>query len=95
MPTHTPRRVLSDALISTGTLAFLVLVLVSVDDRVREYAQQLTTGAAAGDLSGISGVISDTARVLADVAWDQINLHTPLMIFVVAGTVLFLFMIRT
>ena len=71
------------------------MILVSVDDRVSNYATQMIKGAAAGDMRGASTVIADTVRVLSSTAWDQVNTHTPLMIFVTAGTVLFLFMIRT
>lgn len=89
------RRTISDALISIGALAALLVTLIAFDDRVRDVVSlRFSTGASA-DLVGAGTQIRDIGAVLLDVARDQSMQHAPLMMFVLAATVLVMFMVRT
>jgi hypothetical protein len=92
MRTDRLRHGLGEALISLGAVGGLIAILVSVDDRVREYAERMLTWpsmSAAGDRA------TDLGSVLLIALRDQTVNHAPLAIFVVAGVALFLFMFRT
>ena len=88
------RRVLGDALISLGSVLVLLVLLVSVDPRVREQVTNaLTSGSPTvhtirGQARAVSSVVISAAR---DHSIDQ----APLMIFAVAATVLVVVMLRT
>jgi hypothetical protein len=91
------RRAFGDALISLGALACLLLVLVASNDRVR---QQVSLRFGSGphgsaDLVNAGTQVSDLVTVIAQAARDQSLDHAPLMIFVLAASVLVLFMLRT
>jgi hypothetical protein len=90
------KRPISDALISIGALAILLAVLVSVDERVRQQVSlRLTGGSAQAELRGAGVQVQDVAAVIIDAARHQSIEHAPMMLFVVAASVLFLFMLRT
>lgn len=89
------RRAFNEALLSAGTVAVVLLVLVGIDDRVRgEIALRFMSNptqelAAAGHQAGtLTAVIAQAAR-------DQSLAHAPMLIFALAATVLVLFMLRT
>ncbi len=86
----------SEFLISAGALTVLVLLLAAFDGRVRE---QFTTRIAAGNASAQVAGAGTMARNLAAIAFDAVRdqsiEHSPLVIFVLAATVLILFMLRT
>ena len=88
------RRVLGDALISAGAMLILLLVLVSVDDRVRERVSALATPSRS-ELVNAGTVVSEVSAVVVRAARDQSVEHAPMMIFAVAATVLVLCMLRT
>jgi len=88
------RRVLGDALISAGAVLILLLVLVSVDDRVRERVSALATPSRS-ELVSAGTQLGDVSRVVFEAARDQSIEHAPMMIFAVAATVLVLCMLRT
>ena len=70
----------------------LVFALVAIDPRVRDYVGTFIGGAtpaAAG--RGLQDVFSVIVMAVRDQSID----HAPMMIFVVAATVLFLGMVRT
>ena len=79
--------------ISGGVFALLLLVLVSLDQRVRERAIELVSGA--GDVSSWSSRVSLFTDAFADAARYQSIENAPLLIFATVGAVLFLFMART
>lgn len=88
------RRVIGDALISLGSVLVLLLLLVSVDPRVREQvAGALTSG------SPTVGTVRGQARAVTSVVVSAARDHSidqaPLMIFAVAATVLVVVMLRT
>jgi len=90
------QRVLGDALISTGALAVLLLVLMSVDPRVRERVADAVY--ATHNISEVTGAVAqvrDVSKVLLTAARDHSIEHAPMMVFAAAATVLVLFMLRT
>ena len=88
------RRVLGDALISAGAMLILLLVLVSVDDRVRERVSALATPSRS-ELVSAGTMVGEVSAVVVRAARDQSVEHAPMMIFAVAATVLVLCMLRT
>ena len=88
------RRVLSEALMSAGAVALLLVALVWVDPRVREqialHVPSNTAALAAGEQRA-----SHLARTIIGAARDQGLEHAPLVIFTMAASVLVLFMLRT
>lgn len=87
------RRFFNDALISVGGLAILLLVLVSIDPRVREHVSRIGNGVAAGEIGGTSA--GDLGSIVMLAALDQSVAHAPLVLFAVAAAVLFFCMLRT
>lgn len=86
------RRVFNDTLISVGALVILLVALVSVDERVRDRVVYSVRGAS---VTGTGAQLGDLGAVVVDAALDQSVAHAPMAIFVVAGVVLFLCMVRT
>ena len=90
------KRPIGDALVSIGAVAMLLAVLVSVDERVRQQVSlRLTGGTAQAELRGAGVQIQNLASVIIDAARSQSIEHAPMMLFVVAASVLFFFMLRT
>ncbi len=90
------RRALGDATISFFALIILLVMLVSVDERVREQMSVwFGTTAGPSQLAGAGKEISTLVAVLFDAVKDQSVSHAPLVIFSVVATVLVLFMLRT
>jgi len=90
------RRPISDAFISIGALTMLLVVLVSVDERVRQQVSLRFSGDAAQAQLRDAGVqVRDLVTVIVAAARYQSIEHASMMLFVLAGTVLFVFMMRT
>ena len=91
------RRVMSDFLLSACALSVLLVALMAFDGRVRdEVRMRLDAPArASSDLAVVTGQARNLAGVLIESAKEQSRNHGPLMIMVLAGTVLTLFMVRT
>lgn len=91
------RRVMSDLLLSACALSVLLVALVAFDGRVRdEVRTRLNAPArASSDLAVVAGQARSLAGVLVESVKDQSRNHGPMMIMVVAGSVLTLFMLRT
>lgn len=90
------KRPFGEALISVGALAVLLVALVSVDERVRQQVSlRLSGGAAQAELRGAGVQVHDLATVIIDAARYQSIEHAPMMMFILAGTVLFVFMLRS
>lgn len=87
------RRVWGDAVMSAGVFAIVLIVLVSVDDRVREHVQTRMTETAT--LGGAAAQLGETGSVLWDAVRTQSVEHAPMMTFVVIAAVLLLCMLRT
>jgi hypothetical protein len=90
------KRPIGDALISVGALAILLAGLISVDDRVRQQVGLRLSGAAAqAELRSAGVQVQNLAGVIVDAARYQSIEHAPMMMFVLAASVLFVFMLRT
>jgi hypothetical protein len=89
------RRALREALMSAATVALVLLVLVSFDDRVRSEIGVRFGGNPTHQLSAAGQQAQTLTAVITDAARDQSVAHAPLLIFAVASTVLVLFMLRT
>jgi hypothetical protein len=79
--------------ISAGIFAALLLALVSLDERVRERATELVSGA--GNVMSWGDRVSMFTDALATAARYQSIENAPLLVFATVGVVLFLFMSRT
>jgi hypothetical protein len=88
------RRTWSEVLMTIGTLAILVMVLVAVDDGVREQVS-MRVSAPSVSIADASHHARDLTTVIAQAARHQSLEHAPLLIFGLAATVLVLFMLRT
>ena len=89
------RRAVSDALISIVALTLLLVVLASVNERVRhEVSLRLNGDRAQTELAGAAASVQRLAGVVVDAARDQTIEHAALAIFVVAAGVLTIFMLR-
>ena len=90
------RRGLVNALMSIGALLTLVALIAVFDERVRK---QLSSYAgvtpSTEPLSAASSAVVSLATVIFVAMRDQSIAHAPLVIFVLAATVLLLFMLRT
>jgi len=88
------RPVVGDAVVSLSTLGVLVLALVAIDDRVREQIVLRIGRGPTAQIADVGSRIGDVAMIVAVAARDQSIEHAPLMIFVLAASVLVLFMLR-
>lgn len=80
-----------DALISVAAIGILIALLAITDDRVRERLTGVTPGVVSHRLADGRGRL----RTAGGTAHDLIADNGPLTALVVAGTVLFVFMLRT
>ena len=83
-------------MISAAALGALVLTLAAFDERVREQISlRLSPGRPSAQVADATAMVRDLTAVVVDAVRDQSIEHAPLVIFVLAGTVLMLFMLRT
>ncbi len=89
------RRVFKDALVSAGALLIVLVALMAVDGRVRSQVTAAVSGVSSPQavVSG-AGKARYVAGVVASAAREQSINHAPMVIFVVAATVLVTFMLR-
>jgi hypothetical protein len=89
-------RALSDGLLSVFAVGVLLTVLVAADSRVRDQVSlRMGTAQASTELAAAGAQARSLIAVVVEVAKDQSQNHRPLMIFVIAATILTLFMVRT
>ncbi len=89
------RRAISDSMLTAAGALTVVIGLVMIDGRVRQEIAQQMTAPPSVELASAGARIRDLAMVMLQAAHDQSLAHAPLVIFAVAGFVLFLFMLRT
>ena len=91
------RRIFSEGLMSAAALVILLLTLVAVDDRVREQISMRLFGGrmAQAELAHAGNQMTGIATVVYGAVREQSLEHAPLMLFVLAATVLTVFMLRT
>ena len=87
------RRVFGDALISLGAVTALLVMLVSIDPRVRYQVTSAWGGS--GATTSVGKDLAEVSVVLLSAIQDHGIDNAPLMIFALAATVLVLFMLRT
>lgn len=89
------RRAISDTVISVAALTVLLVVLVSVNDRVRhQVSTRLSDGHPRQELSNFVDNARDLGNVVIDAARHQSIEHAPVVLFVLAACVLVGFMLR-
>ena len=89
------RRIFGDALMSAGAVVLLLLTLVAIDPRVRDQLAWRRAAQPSAQIEDAGARVRNVVTVAYQAARDQTEEHTALMIFVVAGVMLVLFMIRT
>ena len=90
------KRAFGDTLISIGALATLLTMLIMFDGRVREQVSMRFAGRTpSSELADAGHRMRDLLSVVMEAARTQSLDHAPLVIFVLASTVLVLFMLRT
>ena len=89
------RRVFGDAMISLLALMLLLMMLVTIDPRVREQMSGLWGGAGPSAVTSVSSQVRQASTVVLSAARDHSIDNAPLVIFALAATVLVLFMLRT
>lgn len=87
------RRVLGDAVISVSAVVALLLMLVSIDQRVRYQVASVWAGTSSA--TSVSKDLGEVSEVLLSAIRDHGIANAPLMIFALAATILVLFMLRT
>ena len=90
------KRAIGDALISVASLCALIALLAAFDVRVRQQIlMRVSAGQPAAQAANAEATVRNLASAVFVAARDQSIAHAPLVIFVLAATVLFLFMLRT
>jgi hypothetical protein len=85
----------NDALVSAGALLIVLVALMAVDGRVRSQVLNAVSGVSSPQaVAGTGGKVRYVAGVVASAAREQSIEHAPMVIFVVAATVLVTFMLR-
>ncbi len=87
------QRAWSDALVSGAVVIAVLIILMSIDVRVRE--QVRTVVGTTSSVQAAGGRLGEVGAVLFEAARTQSLDHGPMMIFVAAATVLVLFMVRS
>lgn len=85
------RHLWNDTVATIGVLVFVLAVLISVDERVREQTAEIMSP---GTVVSIPAQLREVGSALVDAAQTQSLEHAPLMSFVVVATVLLLGMMR-
>jgi len=91
------RRAISDGLLSACALGLLIVLLMAFDGRVREQVRMQfdSSARASSEVVSVGVQARELADVLIESAKFQSRQHRPLMLVVLAGTVLTIFMLRT
>lgn len=89
------RRRFNEVLMSVGAVVLLLMVLVAIDDRVREQFSLRLSSRPSRELAAAGQQVRDLSEVIFEAVRDQSLDHAPMVIFVLAAGVLVLFMLRT
>ena len=84
-----------DALLSAGGVVLVLIVLLSVDARVREQVQRTLDATSSSTLVSAGAQASAVAAVIVDAAKMQAVEHATMMVLVVTAAVLVLAMVRS
>lgn len=88
------RRAFGEALMSAGTVAVLLLILVAVDGRVRDEISRRWARPSV-ELADAGQLVRDLTSVIAGAVRDQSLAHAPLLLFALAATALVVLMLHT
>jgi hypothetical protein len=83
------------ALASAAVFGAVLLVLVSVDDRVRERFNDVVAGGSSGTLTPWGDRAGDLGSALVSAARYQSIENAPLLVFASVGAVLVVFMLKS
>ena len=91
------RRALGDVLLSACALAMLLAILMAFDGRLREQVRLRVSSPAraTSEVVAVGAQAGNLLDILFESAKVQSQQHGPLLVMVVAGTVLTVFMLRT
>ena len=89
------RRAFGDAMISLGAVLLLLMMLVTIDPRVREQMSGVWGSTGSSAVTSVSHQVREATSLVLTAAADHSIDQAPLMIFALAATVLVLFMLRT
>jgi hypothetical protein len=89
------RQVLSDALISVFAVAILLVLLVSVDPRVREQVGTTLGNPSTSTITTVSRHMRDVSNSVMTAAEAHSLANAPMAVFGVVAAVLVFFMLRT
>jgi len=90
------RRVFGDAMLSMAALTAVLGTVIAFDSRVREeVSSHLNVPSATNGLTIFGTRFHDLALLLVQIARDQTGTHPALVLFVIAASVLVVFMLRT
>jgi len=89
------RRAYSEVLLSVAALGIVVAVVIATNERVREQVNRYANPRATADLVDAGSHARAIAVVALTAAKEECQAHAPLTAFVVAASVLTLFMVRT
>jgi hypothetical protein len=89
------RRRFNDVVISVLALSVLLLMIVSVDPRVRDQVQTTLNAPPTSTLRSVTNDVRTVSKVVVRAAEDHSLANAPMVIFGVAAAVLVVFMLRT
>jgi hypothetical protein len=89
------RRAFGEAVMSIAAMGIVLLALVAIDPRVREQVSLRVSAPPSIQIAEAGREVHTLTSVVAASVRDQSIDHAPLLIFVLAAAVLFLFMLRT
>jgi len=89
------RRKYKEIVMSVGAVGLLLLVLVSFDERVKREVSRRWHAGPSAEVTEFGHTARQLSTVVVQAARDQGLAHTPILVFVVAGSVLLFFMTRT
>jgi hypothetical protein len=89
------RRRLNDVVISILALSVLLVMLLSVDPRLRDQVQTTINTPPTSTIRSVTNDVRDMSKVVVRAAEDRSLANGPMVIFGLAATVLVVFMLRT
>jgi len=89
------RRAYKEVILSLGTVTLVLLVLVGLDQRVRDEFSLRFSAHPTEQLADVGHHAQALSSVVVQAARNHSLAHAPLLIFAFAATVLVIFMLRT
>jgi len=90
------RRAFSDVLMSMGAVSIVLIVLIGFDGELRQQVtQRVNRSHSSTELVTVGEQARDLVNVAVQIVKSESEQHTTLMLFLLAATVLTLFMVRT